>query len=466
MGMFSTGGAIGGVVGTVVAGPAGGLAGQVFGGLIEDAYSRKPVAQQFATTVRNDLAPENVVLDAHQIYVRITSGHGSESLEVALAAASRLASGFADRVSQIAAVRNATAQAWQGGASTAAGAATAPLSDGFAVAQRQLEANSRALNTELAAFHHIRSQVEFVPETPPQSGILNAINPFPSDLDAAINEYNAKAVKNVQLYEAYSAETEAARAEVPQSYTDPASLIGTAAAVTRTASPVGPTSATPPPLGSVADVGAPVTTTAASATPGGMSSATPLAGGAAGMAGGTTGQGFVATDPTGRQAFSPTSAPPAGAPAPRALSAAAFTGLPGATGPFAARGGAGAASPRTGGFSGGTGLRGTGAGVGGGVGSGGPGSVGGPGTRGGSPVGTGPTPGQTPAGQQLGRGGLSGPPTRGAAGPGGFPAGGPARGDGEEDLEHRTKYLIEPDSEELFGTGELCAPSVIGGPRR
>jgi hypothetical protein len=39
---------------------------------------------------------------------------------------------------------------------------------------------------------------------------------------------------------------------------------------------------------------------------------------------------------------------------------------------------------------------------------------------------------------------------------------GAARGQGSEDEEHKTKFLIEEDGDSLFGSDELTAPPVIG----
>jgi hypothetical protein len=472
------GAAIGGMVGAA-AGLPGALVGSVLGGFVGDAYSKKPGVGNFATTLRNDLAPENVTLDGHQIYVRITTGPGPGTLRAASDTAAKLSESFAERASQIAAAGSATTEAWQGDASAAAIASAAPLSDSFATAQEQLATTSQALDSAVTAFDHIHSQVEPVPATPPQSGIANSANPFQTDVDAAINDYNAKAAKNVQLYEAYSAAISAARSQVPQSYAEPAPLSGSATAITRTASPIGAASAAPPLGGSAADAGQPAATNA-SAAPGGTPSASPSPGGASGTpGGGTAGQGAAATDSTARQTPSTTT--------PIATTPGAGAALPPARDTFAA--GPLASQPRPAGASdiqrkltgagpgmggsGGAGAFGVGAGVpaidpGGVYTRGGTGTGGGAGMRGvGSSVGIGPVPGQTPPGhgQPAGRGGVGGPAARGAAGLGGMPMGMAGRGNGEEDQEHRRKYLIEPDDQDLFGVDGQYAPPVIGDDR-
>jgi hypothetical protein len=183
--------------------------------------------------------------------------------------------------------------------------------------------------------------------------------------------------------------------------------------------------------------------------------------------GGTSGQGAGGADPSGRQTPStPTVTTPSGLPAMPAARDTYGGPLPG--------------QPRT------TGLSdtqrkptGTGSGIGGsgGVGAfgGGPGSrgvsTGGVNTggntalRGGGSVGTGPVPGQIPPGQgQAGRGGVGGP-ARGAAGTGGMPVSPAGRGNGEEDQEHRRKYLVHTNDKELFGTDEPYVPPVIGDNR-
>lgn len=99
-----------------------------------------------------------------------------------------------------------------------------------------------------------------------------------------------------------------------------------------------------------------------------------------------------------------------------------------------------------------------------GITTGGPPTVGGPAMRGGgSAAGVGPVQPSPGQGQAVGRGGVGAPGARGAAaGMGGVPMGAPGRGNGEEDQEHRNKYVIEPDSDELFGVDEQYAPPVIG----
>ena len=79
-------------------------------------------------------------------------------------------------------------------------------------------------------------------------------------------------------------------------------------------------------------------------------------------------------------------------------------------------------------------------------------------------MGAGSVPGQTAAGQQAARG-TAAPAARGAAGPGGMPGAAAGRRDGDDDQEHRRKYLIEPDDKELFGTDEKWVPPVIGDRR-
>lgn len=442
-----TGAAIGGLAGTVL-GPAGTVAFGALGGLVGDAYSRKPSVGTFATTMRNDLKPENVTLNAHEIYVRITTGPGAGTLVAACAAATNLAKAFSDRATQIATLRGATAAAWQGDASAAAIAATGPLADTFTVAQRQLAANSQALTAEAEAFDHIRSQVEFVPETPPQSGIANAVNPFQTDVDGAITAYNAKAAKNVALYEAYSADTAAARSQVPQSYPEPGPLSASAAAVTRTGSPVQAASSTPPQLGVTAGAGGEPAATTASAAPGGAASAPPSTGAAAGKSDGTAGQGAGST---GR----PVQQPPS-----TTTPAATVPALPAAGDAYA--GGPLAGVPRTGAEVQRT-RYGAGPGVGSFTGGAAPRPAAVPGARAGGPsVGTGPIPGQSSA---AGRGGVAGAAVRGANGMHGMPASPAGRAGGEEDQEHRRKYLIEPDGKDLFGEPEACVPPVIGDNR-
>ncbi|OLF11263.1 PPE domain-containing protein [Actinophytocola xanthii] len=479
---FNAGEAVGGMIGFAVAGAPGELAGRLLGGAVADAYSNKPVPGYHATTVRNDLAPEDVTLTAHEIYRRITTGHGSGSLLAARDTAAELAGSLADRVGQIEAARGASTGAWQGEASQRSLTAAARLFNSLTVAQRQLAVNSRALDAELSAFDHIRANVEPVPESPPQSGFLNSANPFQTDVDKAINDYNAKAAKNVALYEGYSVDTAAARSQVPLSYPMTVPPAESTAPTAGTAAPLAAAPTAPPGAGPAVDTASAAPTTT-STTDGGTPTVPPPAGGASGTPGGTTGQGAAATDPLGRQAAgltSPNAAAAGGAPVLPVLPGTSVGGasanrrsLPaGASGAQRGLSGAGpGVGPGAGGF-GGFGVGGTPGGPGaggpgvGGSGAGGPGAggsgAGGSVARGGPAVGTGPIPGQSSTAPPPGRGGLAGATPRGAAGPGG-PLGAPTgRSDGDEDAEHHVKYRIEPDGEELFGTDEFTAPPVIG----
>lgn len=449
---FSTREAIGGAVGAAVAGVPGATVGRAVGGVLDQAYAAKPVVGDFTTTLGNDLAAENVTLDAHQIFVRITTGHGTASLAEANTAAATLSAGFAERANQIAMARGAAAAAWEGEASAAAASATTPLADSFAVARQQLSANAQALDAEITAFEHIRSQVEPVPATPPRSNLANDVNPFQTDTDAAINDYNAKAAKNIQLYEAYVAETTAARAQVPRDYAKPPALDASAAAITSTASPIGNASVPPPPVGAGGG-GQPPAATGASATGGGAEAPPAPGGGAGGGSGSGSGAGGGGADGAGRQTPSlttPSATTPGGVPlVPPARDG--FTSVPVAGRPprttEAQRGVTGGGAGGVGGFGGGVG-----AGVG-------------PAPRGGQTVLPGPTVGPAPP---AGRGtaGVGVPAARGAAGPAGMPLGGaPGRGTGDEDQEHRRKYRVEPDDKELFGLDESYVTPVIGDRR-
>lgn len=456
---FIKGAAIGGAAGAAVAGLPGMLVGGGAGGLLGLAYAQKPVVENFSTSLQNDLAPETVTLDAHQIYVRITTGPGSGSLVEAKAAADELASSFAERAGQVARARSVAASAWEGQASAAASAAATPLDESFAVARQQLAANAQALDAEIAAFDHIRSQVEPVPPTPPQSGVANAVNPFQTDTDAAINAYNAMAAKNIQLYEGYVADTGAARGQVPREYAQPAPLLASAAAVTRTGSPIGNTAVPPPQVGG-GGAGEPAAATAANAAGGAGSGAGAGAGSAGAGAGGGSGSGGGVSGgaEAGRQSPSlttPSATAPGGVPLVPPVRDA-FTSAPLAGRP-----------PRTTdtqrGF--------TAGGGGGGVGAFGPGvgATAGPTPRGqvvapGPVVGQSPTPAPPPPGR--GPGGAPVPPARGATGPAGLPMGAPGgRANGDEDEEHRRKYRVEPDDKELFGVDEPYVPPVIGDRR-
>jgi hypothetical protein len=397
-------------------------------GAMAGAWVNRPRAGQFDATVASGEGTETLTAD--EIYRRVHGGVGLGPLVEAGVSAQLLESRYADRATQIATLRGQMATAWEGGAADASFAHTQPLLDAFEQSRDLLYDSGQPLSSQIDAFGEVFRKVQEVAAEPPRSNLLNDVNPFHTDTDAAIAEYNAKASTNVQAYLEYNAASTDNGGRVPQQYpTLPAGGMppvvvqrsGTAGYGTTTLPGTGPAGAIPT---------ATVDPSAQPARSGGL----PTQAGPPVPDRSTTAQSFV-PEPNAARGVTPT--PPG----------------PGPAGP-----GPGAAplvSPVTGGYA--TGSR---PGAGGGV-----GGRNAAGPRPGSGAGPRPGPGgANPAGQTGRPASPATGPRAGAASPGGMP--GPAgRSKGDEDAEHKNKYTTSPDPNALFGTDELYVNPVIGDDR-
>jgi len=361
-------------------------------------------------------------LTAHEIYRRVRGGPGLDTLLRATEAATNLARRYDQRAVDIERLRVRMALAWQGDAAGGADAHLGPLSDALRQSHELLTRSTTPLHAQSESFQHAYTHVEDVSAKPPTSSLLNDMNPFPTDTDKKINQYNAAASKNVEIYREYNSVSHANSGEMPKTY------------------PVLAASAVPPmTVRSGTDTPTPVSGVVTAGPTSGSALAPGGGGGGAGSPGGSsTAAGTqVPLAPTGSttaQDWAPTALPAPAGPGP---GVGATSGGPGGNAPF------------LGGAVGGPG------GAGGAV-----GGPGGPRAEAGRPgVGGGPRAGGAP--------GARGPAPAGAAGRGA--PGGPGAGslggrgqDGDEDIEHKNKYLTTPDKNEMFGLDQVCAPPVIG----
>ncbi|HWD04531.1 MAG TPA: hypothetical protein VG674_18985 [Amycolatopsis sp.] len=431
----------GAAIGSVVPGvgtAVGAGVGAVVGGLV-GAFSGGPEAQNQSA----DLGGRSI--DAYTIYQKIHAGNTS-SLDTGVAAAKSLQQVHDDRITEIDNLNKKMDAAWQGGGATAAQAGAHPLSIWLQDSVQNLGKSHTYLNTQVDCFSTVKNKVQEMPKDPPSAGFVDGINPF-SDKDDQINQYNDNAKANVQAYTNYFNASGQNASSLPQY----SAWQGNNLSNQHTGSGGGGGGGgggTPSFSGNPSGGGG-----GASFDPSKFDTKTPS---------------LHATDPTGPNTQMPYNPNDSSFNNPNDSSTSAQSYVPPSmdTSGFGPGGGAG------GGF--GPGGAGGGFGAGGGSGSGGFGAGGvagfGPGAFGAGGAASGAAAGMAGEGAGAGGagmrgGGLSGAGAAGKPGASGMGGMGGARGAGQKgqgDEEHQTKYLVEEDANELFGTDELTAPPVIG----
>ncbi|WP_432849002.1 hypothetical protein ACQPXB_49400 [Amycolatopsis sp. CA-161197] len=436
-------GATGALAGAAVAGPVGAVVGGAVGGLV-GIFSGGPEAQQQSA----DLGGRTI--DARTIWDKIHVGD-TKSLQGGVSAAQSLKDIHNNRITEIDNLNSKMDAAWQGGGATAAQAGAHPLGVWLQDSVNNLGKSHTYLNTQIECFDTVKGKVQEIPKDPPSAGFLDGLNPL-SDKDDEINKYNDNAKANVDAYTKYYAASGTNAQGLPQysawqgnNLSDPTGggkLPGTGGGGGKIPSmsggPGGGSSSFKPGDMPKFDAKPPSTDLTGNHT--GLNDPN-----GTGIPTGTYNP--TGSDSTTAQGFTPSSFDSSG---------------------FGPGGGAGFGPGGSSGF-------GPGGGAGGAAGSGsafGAGAGFGPGAFG-SGAGFGPGGAASGAAEGLGgaagaRGNAMGGAMSGAAGKagasgmGGMGAGGAKGGKGTEDEEHQTKYLVEEDANELFGTDELTAPPVIG----
>ncbi|MEV4600342.1 hypothetical protein AB0K15_23430 [Amycolatopsis sp. NPDC049253] len=442
---MAIGAGYGAVIGSVVPGvgtAVGAGVGAVVGGLV-GIFSGGPEAQH----AEADLGGRSI--DARAIWEAIHPGN-ADSLKDGAAAASDLEKDHSARSTHIGDLNKAMDAAWQGGGSTAAQAGAHPLGIWLDNSAGNLQKSHTYLNTQVDCFSTVHNKVQEIAKDPPSAGFLDGVNPF-SDKDDEINKYNQVGTANVQAYTAYFNASGANAQGLPQYSAWQGNNISDGGG--------GNNFGGGPGGGGFSGGGGPGGGGGGSFNPANMpkfdAKPTDFSTSHSGIndpnnpnnTGIPTGTyNPTGSDSTTAQGFTPSSFDSSG------------FGPGGAGGGFGPGGGFGA------GAGGGSGFGGGGAGSGAVAGFG-PGAFGGGfgpgGAASGAAAGLGAGEGAAGAGMRGGAmGGAAG--KAGASGMGGMGAGGAKGGKGTEDEEHQTKYLVEEDANELFGTDELTAPPVIG----
>ncbi|MYW92200.1 hypothetical protein G3I59_16725 [Amycolatopsis rubida] len=423
-------GSVAGPVGAVVGGAVGGLVGLMSGG---------PEAQQQSA----DLGGRSI--DAYTIYEKINAGD-TTSLDSGVTSAKSLGDAHDKRATEIDNLNKKMDGAWQGGGATAAQAGAHPLKTWLEDSVSNLSKSHTFLNTQAECFHTVKGKVQSLPKDPPSAGFLDGLNPM-SDKDDEINKYNDNSKANVQAYTNYFNASGQNASKLPQYSAWQGNNLSNG--------PDGPGKFGGGPSGG----------------PGGFSGG-PGGGGGSFSPPKVDTPKFDPNGPNGPHTNVPTPSGPGQFNDPNgpghytgpndSTSTSGWT--PPTTDPskfspstFGPGGGASQFGPGGGGGGAGTGA-GTGAGA-----AFGPGAFGGAGF---GPGGSGSGAAAGGAGAGAGAGGMSGmrggaAGKAGAAGMGGMGAGAKG-GKGQEDEEHQTKYLVEEDANELFGSDQMTVPPVIG----
>ncbi|NKQ53248.1 hypothetical protein HFP15_10170 [Amycolatopsis sp. K13G38] len=424
-------------IGTAIMPGAGTVIGTAVGGLVS-LFTGADAQQQSA-----DIGGRSI--DARQIWEQINPGN-ADSLREGAKSAGHLQTIHQDRVDQINAINQAMDAAWQGDASAQVQAGAHPLGIWLDDSAGNLTRSKTYLDNQGEAFDTVHSKVQEIAATPPHQGFLDHINPF-SDKDQEIEKYNQQGQGNVEAFNAYYQASAQNAAGMPQysawegnTFSDGGDNGGGKDDGRDPGDtgrgPGGSDSGGYQP-GNTGKI--PGTGTIPNTPGGGNYGNTPGSGGYQPNVPGYTGPGYRSpawNDGTSAAGYTPD--PPSSS-----FDASTFgpggsgSGYPSSGGGSSSGGGVGA----VGGFGpGGSGAGGLGAGssTGAGAGSGAAGAI-----RGGAAAG---------AAGAAGRAGMGG---MGAMGAGG-------RGKGGDDEEHRNRFLVSEDPNELFGTDELTAPPVIG----
>jgi hypothetical protein len=388
----------------------------------------------------------------HEIYVKVTTGLGPDSLHAAKDATQLEAQAEAERTTLITDLSKMIGNGWEGSASEAAYRVTKPLVD---TGQQRTEHLGNAygyLQDQLAAFADVKNKVKPVSATPPPTNVLVEAEPWLADLDHTTKNYQNDSQHNIVAFTAYDSASKTNGGNLPREYPtlkDPGN---------------GPEVVLNDHKTESASSGS-GTGTGTSHSHGG-SGVPPVPGGSAA----THSNGQSTPPPTGHPVVQGPQVPPgststsSAAPPPvYQPGTGGYPQAPAAQGPttgvpyqpLGPYGGTGYGSgPRYGGSSG----------YGGGSGYGGASGAGGSGARTGwTPEGgprSGAGAGAIPAEESIARRLNPGATRGGMSGMSGIGAGHGA--DKDEDTEHeRPSFLQEDDPEDIFGTDEVTAPSVI-----
>lgn len=376
--------------------------------------------------------PGSFWMTPHDIYVALTTGPGSDSVDAAQRALNFIWRNEEERATRTRLQGVLIQNAWQGPAGDAAYGAAEPLAKiSLSSADLLLQAQD-LVDRQSGSFNRAKNDVRPVAEKPPGPNLLDTV-PYTNDYDKRMTDFQSDAQHNIEVFRGYDGASSYNETRMPTEYSTPMHSGGGISVVPdgSKGDVINVPDQQPPPGGG----GDP--------RQGGMSEPQQYGPGGSPVSG--PGSRYQQTSPNDFVPGAPSW--PGQGPGGQYVPGTPSGPGPGGPGQFVPVGG----SPGVGGPRGGAYGPGRGPGVGGPGGTGrGPGGGFGPGARAAEQAAA-----QRAAAASAGRG-------AGAGAMSGGPMGGAGRGKGDEDDEHRRKVLIEADAEGVFGSDVLTAPQVIG----
>ncbi|HVK21927.1 MAG TPA: hypothetical protein VM677_11255, partial [Actinokineospora sp.] len=163
-------------------------------------------------------------MSAHQIYIALTEGPGTDSLESAYGVADTEANLEAERAKLVRRLAEKIEAGWEGQAGTAALGAAQPLVDVSIVGAANLEKTHVLLREQAGGFNRASTQVYPVAENAPETNWVDDWSPWETDTEEEVKEYQEKSEHNIQVYRQYDDQSMSNEQELPMDYsylTDP-----------------------------------------------------------------------------------------------------------------------------------------------------------------------------------------------------------------------------------------------------
>ncbi|WP_436492899.1 hypothetical protein [Actinokineospora sp. HUAS TT18] len=157
-------------------------------------------------------------LSAHQIYVAMTQGPGTHSLESAFGVADTEARLEAERAKLVRQLADKIEAGWEGQAGEAAYGAAKPLADVSALGAVNLEKTHVLLEQQATGFNHASAQVLPVAENPPEANWWDDVTPWDTDTEDEQAKYKEQSAHNIQVYRQYDTQSMSNEQALPMDY--------------------------------------------------------------------------------------------------------------------------------------------------------------------------------------------------------------------------------------------------------
>jgi hypothetical protein len=140
---------------------------------------------------------ESISMDPHQIFVNLTTGNGTSSLDLAQQEALAHKQMLVDLETELRSIDKQIGGAWEGQAAGQASSALFPLLKTVMQAQDSLHSHQDLGSRQSESFTRSKASVHDVPAHAPESSLLNDIEPWTTSTDRNIKDYNNKAQTNI-----------------------------------------------------------------------------------------------------------------------------------------------------------------------------------------------------------------------------------------------------------------------------